>query len=84
MLGLLMRDEDLEIVKVAFAIVTPGTLENLFDIGVLALTLSHCVTVICLLASCANESVNGWNESRWIWVQKLESFKLSTNGDDRG
>lgn len=37
----LVIDEDLEIVKVAFAVIAPRTRENLLDVGVLTLLLCH-------------------------------------------
>jgi hypothetical protein len=43
MLCFLVVDEDLEVVEVAFAVITPGTLEEVLDFGVLTLLLfGHC------------------------------------------
>lgn len=41
MLRLLMVDQDLEIVEVALAVVTPWPRQYLFDIGVTSLLLRH-------------------------------------------
>jgi hypothetical protein len=40
-LRLLMIDEDLEVIEVAFAVVAPGSRKDFFDIGVVALFLRH-------------------------------------------
>ena len=37
-----MIDEDFEIIEAAFAIVTPWPGQDLFDIGMTPLLLSHC------------------------------------------
>ena len=41
-LGFLVVDQDLEIIKVSLAVVTPGTGEDLLDVRVIALLLRHC------------------------------------------
>ena len=41
--GLLMADENLEIIEIAFAVVAPWSRKDLFDIGVVALFLGHLV-----------------------------------------
>lgn len=41
MLGFLVVDKDLEIVKVSFAVVTPGPLEDLVNIRMFALRFPH-------------------------------------------
>ena len=39
---LLMVDEDLEVVKIPLAVITPGPCEDLLDVRVLALRFTHC------------------------------------------
>ena len=39
---LLMVDEDLEVVEIPLAVITPGPCEDLLDIRVLALRFTHC------------------------------------------
>ena len=41
MLRLLMINQDLEIIKVAFTVVAPGSSQDLFDVGMVALLLGH-------------------------------------------
>ena len=41
MLGFLVVDQDLQVIKVSFAVVAPRSSQDLFDIGVLALVLTH-------------------------------------------
>jgi hypothetical protein len=41
MLGLLVGDQDLEVVEVALAVVAPRPLELVVEIGVVALLLDH-------------------------------------------
>jgi len=36
-----MVDQDLEVVKVAFAVVTPWSRQDLFNVGVVTLLLGH-------------------------------------------
>ena len=40
-LGLLVIDQNLEVVKVALAIIAPGSGKSLFDVRVLALCFTH-------------------------------------------
>jgi hypothetical protein len=42
MLGLLMRNENLEIIEISFAIITPRPSKQFFQIGMTALLLDHC------------------------------------------
>lgn len=39
--GLLMGDENLQIIKVTLAVVTPRSSEDLLDVGILSLALAH-------------------------------------------
>ena len=41
-LGLLVIDQNLEVVKVALAVIAPGPGKSLFDVRVLALCFTHC------------------------------------------
>lgn len=43
MLGLLVVDQDLEVVEVALAVVAPRAVEDLLDVGVVSLLLAHGV-----------------------------------------
>lgn len=46
MLGLLMRNENLEVVKVALTVVAPRSRKDLLDIWVIPLLLSHLEMVL--------------------------------------
>jgi hypothetical protein len=41
-LGLLMRDEELQILKVSLAVVAPRARQELLHVGLLSLLLPHC------------------------------------------
>lgn len=41
MLRFLMRDQDLQVIKVPLAVIAPRAVKNLFEIGVAALFLTH-------------------------------------------
>jgi hypothetical protein len=43
MLGLLMRNEKLQIFKITFTVVTPRAMDDLLDVGVTAPFLAHLV-----------------------------------------
>lgn len=66
MLRLLMRDEDFEIVKVALAVITPRSSEDLFNVGVSSLLthlgrlemLSGHVCRMLVLLTCATNCIS--------------------------
>jgi hypothetical protein len=52
-LGLLMVDEDFLVIKVAFTVITPWPVENLFHVWMAALLLPHLLVTV----RCGNERV---------------------------
>lgn len=72
MFRFLMRDQDLQVVKVAFAVIAPGSRKELVDLGTISLILlfGHC-SVLFYFPRLTRADVGDIEEDRVSWGRDM-------------